>query len=150
MTTTTTSSRRQAVLEAVVARLQAIEVANGYATDAGQTVFLGEAPALGPDDPPVAIAVVARDTQPAPNRFEVLPIEIQAIAKADLNQPYMAAETVFSDVARAMELTDRTLGGLVKDIEIGPTRLLPRDDGSTAVGTSIVYELSYVRVWGTP
>lgn len=143
-------TRRQAILEALVARVQAIAVSHGFNTDAGLTVFLGDAPQLGPDDPPAAIAVVPRETRPQSERMEMLPIEIQALAKADLEQPYLAAEAILSDIVTAVELEDRTLGGLVKFMEIGPTRLLPREPGSTTVGTAILYELMYVRVYGTP
>ena len=143
-------TRRQAILEALVARVQAIAVSHGFNTDAGLTVFLGDAPQLGSDDPPVAIAVVPRETRIQSERMEILPVEIQALAKADIDQPYVAAEAMLSDIVTAVELEDRTLGGLVKFMELGSTRLLPREPGSTTVGTAILYELIYVRVFGIP
>jgi hypothetical protein len=107
---------------------------------------------LGADDPDTAIAIVVQDTAPqyqGENVFEVLPVEIQALAKADLDEPWIAAEEILSRCITAIELTDRTLGGLVKRmIEIGPTRTLPREEGSTTVGIAITYRAPYSRRWG--
>lgn len=143
-------TRRQQILAAVIARLTVIEMANGFQTDAGATVTLGDVVALGPDDPVTVIGVVAEDTQPLRDRMELLPVDLQAITRADLEQPYVQAEIVIADIAQAMELADRTLGGLVKEMEVGATRLLPREPGSTTVGVAVRYELTYVRVWGAP
>lgn len=145
-----TFSRRQQILEALMARVQRIERANEFQTDAGQTTFLGEAVELGKDDKPEAIAVVPGDSRPAPNRMEVIPVEIIGLAKADLDFPHVAAEAILADIAAAVELDDRTLGGLVKSMEVGPTRQLQREPGTTTVGISITYELTWVRVWGAP
>lgn len=143
-------TNRQRILEAVMARLQTIQVDAGYITDAGRRIYLGEVVDLGPDDPDDALAVVPLDTQVLPNRIEVLPVEVQAVAKADLEQPHVAIEQLLADIARAFETADRTLGGLVKYMELGPTRALPREAGSTTVGCGITYSLTYARVWGQP
>lgn len=143
------STTRQRALEAIVVLMQTIQVANQFQTDAGHAVFLGETPQLGEDDPTTAIAVVPQETRPGAHRFEVLAVEIQAVAKAALEQPYLAAETALSDIVQAMEGPDRTIGGLVKWVEIGATRLLPREPGSTTVGVGQIYELTFVRQWGT-
>lgn len=143
-------SRRQSILEALAARLQAIEINSGFQTNAGRLVFLGEAPALGPDDADEAVAIVPFDTVAEPNRMELLPVEIQGVAKASLEAPHIAAEAVLADVATAIELADRTLGGLVKTMDVNITRTLPREDGSTTVGFGVTYFLRYVREWGKP
>jgi hypothetical protein len=74
----------------------AIQVANGFSTDAGLTVLFGETPMLGPDDPPAAIAVIVGDDQsPDPyanlgdDILTQLPVDIQAIARADVDQPWL-------------------------------------------------------------
>lgn len=144
------TSRRQRRLEALVARLQVIQTSGGFQTDAGAAVFLGDTPNLGPDDPDSALVVVPGDTQPGANRMEVLPVEIQGVAKADLDRPYLAVEAMLSDVAESIELEDRTLGGLIKSMELGAARALPREDGSTVVGVGQTYLLSYIREWGAP
>jgi hypothetical protein len=147
-------SRRQDILEVFRARLQAIRLTAGFATDAGETVFLGETPELGPDAPEVAIAIVADDELPshqAENVASTLPVVIAALAKADLAQPWLAAEAVLGDIKKAVELADRTLGGLVPSyIERGATRTMQRDAGSVTVGVAIEYRCLIVERWGNP
>jgi|SRR6185369_10136330 len=148
------ASNREQVLVAVRARLRAILQAEGFRTNVGQAVFLNEVPDLGPDDPDEIIAMVVGTDQPRYQGMQVfidLPIEIQAVAKADLDDPYLTVEAVLADVKEAIELEDRTLNGLVKhQIERGPTRTLPREPGSTTVGVAIMYGFPYTEVYGAP
>lgn len=147
--------RRQLVLEAMRARLQAIEVANGFNTDAGLLVFLGEVPQLGTSDPDTAIALVPGEEIAAWNQganlLIRLPLIVSAIAKADLAEPWLAVEAIIGDVKRAIELEDRTLGGLVQRmIERGSVLVWEREPGATSVAASVTYIAPYVEGWGTP
>ena len=148
------ASRRQQILEALRARLWAIRTTAGFATDAGETVFLGETPELGPDDPEQAIAMVVEDEIPTyqgENLYTTIPIVIAALAKADLDEPWLAVEAVLGDIKAAVELADRTLGGLVtRQIQRGPTRTMQRDAGSVTVGVAIEYRCPLVEAWGRP
>lgn len=141
-------SVRQQILAAIQARLQAIQIANGFQTDAGSLVFLGESPQLGTDDPIAAVAIVPQDAQFGANRVETWSIEIQGLTKADLDQPYVAIEAIVADIQKAMELDDRSLGGLVKYVDGGSIRALPRDPGATTVGAGVFYTFTRIRVWG--
>lgn len=146
--------KRQRILETVLARLQRITVENGRLTNAGERVYLGESPELGPDDPINAIAVMVQDTDvkfQGMNIYEVMPIEIQALARADIEAPYVSAEAVLGDIVAAIEQEDRTMGGLVlRQIELGTTRVVPREAGMTTVGVGITYFCPFVRAWGQP
>lgn len=148
------SARRQLILEALRDRLALITVEHGFNTDAGATLFTGETPELGEGDPEVAIALLVRDEEPqfqGENILTRLPIEIQALAKADLNDPYLVAEQILGDIKRAVELDDRTLGGLVRrQLERGVTRTLTRQPGSVTVGVGVLYVAPYVEKWGHP
>ena len=148
------ASKREAILTALIARVSAIQVANGFATDAGAVVIVGETPELGPDDPTVALAVILGDDQPGyqgEHVFVELPIGIQALARADLEQPWLSIEAVIADIKRAVELEDRTLGGVVRRfLQRGPTRALPREPGSTTVGAVVTYIAPFVEQWGNP
>lgn len=140
-----------AILEELIARVERIR-RPAYATDAGKTIFVGETPQLGKDDPDEAIAIVPNDTQPQANRMEIWPIEIQALAKADVDEAHIVAMRVLGDIVKAVEAEDdpnRTLGGLVKRIEIGAQRTLRREPGSTTVGIGQAYFLFKVRDWGS-
>lgn len=146
--------RRQAIVEALVARLEAIRSDDEFETDAGQAVFVGETPQLGPDDPNEAIAISIGDDEvryQGENVFLVLPVTIEALVKGDLDRPYLTAERVLGDIKRAIELSDRTLGGLVRrQIERSVTRTLRREPGMTAVGIGVTYLCPYVEAWGAP
>lgn len=147
-------SQRRDILEAVLARLGTILTSNGFATDAGGTLFLGAVPELGPDDPSVAVAIIVGDdavTFQGENMFIALPLHIAAVAKADLDEPWIAVEDVLSDIKKAIELTDRTLGGLVqRQLLRGTTRTVPRDPGSLTVGVAVEYRAPYREAWGNP
>lgn len=146
--------RRQEILREFIERLETIAVANGYQTDAGQTLFIGETPALGEDDPAAAIAVLVGDEEPQYQGEQLLirlPYDVQAHVRADLDEPWLTVEQVIADIKRAVELADRTLGGLVKrQIERGAVRALPRESGSTTVGASVTYYAPYTEAWGDP
>jgi hypothetical protein len=149
-----TASTRQLILEAIKTRLEAIEMGDDFLTDAGAAVFLGFEPPFGPDDPDVAIAITVGVDSRQSGQANVqgrLPIQIAAIAKADLTEPWVAVESVLADIKRAVELEDRTLGGLVNHrLERGDTETLARDAGATTVGCVITYLADYVEGWGTP
>lgn len=148
-------STRQAILTELLNRVSAIRVANGYATDAGATVLFGEAPMLGPDDPTSAIALVVGDDQIDPTSslgddiLTLLPVEIAAIAKADVANPWVTVEAVIADIKRAVETADRGLGGLLtRGLQRGRTRSLDREPGATSIGAAIPYSATYLDAWG--
>lgn len=152
-------SKRQEILAAMLSRLEVIRADSGFNTDAGREVFLNEMPSGGEDDPDEAIVMVVEDDEPRLQGEHVLinlPLDIQAIVKAPatsraLRQAYLAAEGVLQDIKRAVELTDRRLGGLVKwQIDRGTTRTIPREPGSPYVGVAIRYALPYQEQWGRP
>lgn len=150
----TTTPRRLAIIQAMVARLEEISVANGYRTNVGADVRIGEAPHFGPDDPDEAIALVIGEDRvmyQGANLFIELPMEVHALARADIDDPWAAVEAAIADVKEAVELDDRTLGGLVpRMIERGSTRPYAREEGSLAVGAVIPYIAPYKEAWGKP
>jgi hypothetical protein len=149
-----TTPNRQLIIEALRDRLKVIEVANGFTTDAGRALFLGETPELGEGDPDAAIAMVIREDDvryQGMNLMIGLPVSIQALVKVSLDQPYLLIEALLGDIKRAVELEDRTLGGLVKrQIQRGVTRTMEREPGSTTAGVSILYVCPYTEVFGDP
>lgn len=148
------AARRQLILEAFRARLLAIQIEDGFDTDAGDHVHLGVVPELGPDDSDIAVAITVGDEASkfqGENVLSDLPVEVHALAKADLAEPWIASETVLADIKRAVELADRTLGGLVpRRFYRGPVRTRERAVGSTTVGITITYLAPIVEKWGHP
>ena len=164
-------SKRQQILTEVLTRLAEIATANGFATDAGQLLFVNESPDLGPGDPDAAIAVLVREDvithQMA--KFQIqLPIDLCAIVKVPVAEdgaaatetdpgrphPWAVTEAAIADIKRAMEIEEtppRSLGGLAAPrFERGTTRPVPRDEGSTSVGAMIRYTVPYLEGWGQP
>lgn len=153
--------RRQQILEALKRRLEAIETDavveahEPFQTDAGAAVYLGEVLELGPDDPDYVVAISPAPDQPTWSNRRVAiawDLEIQAIAKADLEEPWVTVEEVIADIKRAVELDDRTLGDLLttKGMERGATRMLEREPTSLTVGAGVTYRLMFVEAWGHP
>lgn len=151
---------RQAILEKAVELLEDIakdKTSPGgepYETDAGEHVYLNQEIDLGPDDEEVAIAIIVEDderTYQGEKIFVGLPFEVQCLARADLTDPWACVEAVVGDVKRALEIADRTWGGLViRMLERGTTRTLPRKQGTQAVGAGIMYRAAYSEGWGRP
>lgn len=158
-------SRREQILDAVLERLRAISVSEGFATDAGASVHLNEAP-LGPDDPQDTIVVCVEDDDVKSQGEGFLiqcTLTIQAIVRCaqigGIGQAYRRAEAILSDIKKAMELSDRNLitgdsprTGLLawKGLERGVTTTLKREPGSEFAGVSVGYGCKYQENWGNP
>lgn len=145
---------RLLVLKEFERRCQAIH-GSGFHTAAGHAVHLGLLPGMGPDDPDEAIAIIPGEEDPRWNAKQVLvlwPIEIHALAKATVRKPWEAVERVIADIKRAVELEDRTFGGLLRrdSIERGAVRAAEREPGSTTVGALVPYTVRILEVWGNP
>jgi len=148
-------STRQTFLEDVFrARLKTIRVTDGFNTDAGETVFLGEVADLGPDDPDTALAIVPGDIEvrrdQARKLFVQLPVEIQLVAKVSLDEPWVRIEQMLADVQKAIEVDDELIHGGERSLTYGSERVLPREAGMTTTGAGITYLATWARKWGTP
>lgn len=148
------SSSREAAIGVLKDRLESITVANGFATDAGNRVFVAERPVLGPDDPTSAIAIVVKDDQPTFQGEHVVvtvPVDLQAIVKVDVDGPWMMVEAVVADIKRAVELDRDLAGTLIRlGLERGSVRPLDREEGSEYVGAAVQYRLVMAEAWGNP
>ncbi len=145
------ASTRQLILAEITDRVETIRVASGFQTDAGAAVYVGEVPELGPDDPDVAIAIVARDESPRENDIVEWPILLAAVTKvASPSAASGAIEAILADVKAAIETPgDQTLGGLVKWIARGGRSAIPREAGSLTAGALIPYTVTFIDRWGS-
>ena len=151
------ASTRQLIVEAFRDRLELILIASGYDTDAGQDVFLGESVTFGPDDADQGIAIdvqeddVSQSMGPIPELSIRLPLDIQALAKATIAQPWVAVEEILGDIKKAVETGSATwVGTLGGELTRGTTQTLERTEGANAVGAAITYEILYTETWGAP
>lgn len=147
-------SRRQQILGAFVERLQRIMIANGYQTDVGQLVFIGERPVLGPADPAASLDVVVAADEPGyqgENVFVSLPVSVHAVVRADASKAWETVEAVIADIKMAIEI-DHELGGLLiqRGLERGPVEPRDREAGDEIVGAGVQYTLKYMEKWGAP
>ena len=155
-------SRRQEVIVAFFERLEGITIAAGFNTDAGQALFLGVEPQMGPDDPNYAIAVLIGDDDAPGFQGESiaynLPLECKVLAKVDEAKPddaWMTVEALLQDIKRAVELPsteERRLGRLLSGLGLnrGQTFTIPREPGSLKVGVSLTYSAPIKEKWGEP
>lgn len=152
------ASKREGALLEMRRRLQQIRIANDFLTDAGETVLIGEDPVFGPDDPPMAIAVMVGGGADAVRGMSGtldcrVPISVQAFIRADAaDEPMLAIEAVLADIKRAVELEDRSLDGwcLPTGLMRTGTRSLERAPGSEFVGAAVDYEAQFEEGWGKP
>lgn len=148
--------RRKLIIEKLRDRLEAIQKVNGYATDAGLYLFYA-AVNLGPDDPQLGIVFIPGDTvtdvEVDDKKVIVLPVEIHAVAKDNLDDPLLVVEDIIGDIKRAIESPENAkhdLEGLALKLSAGEVGALPRPEGSTTIGARLLYEVEYVEVWGDP
>ena len=146
-------TRRLLILERLGALAGTITKANGYDSDAGQKVFIGASPELGPADPDFAIAIVPGDELAVEDGriSNTFPVAVQAIGKAEAADAWINLELLLGDLKAAIELEDRTLGAILKGVmKRGPTRTLERPPGATTIGVEVFYQCPYVDEWGNP
>lgn len=152
-------SRRELAFDDLLTRLSSITRAKGFNSDAGEHIFMGEAPAWGEGDPAEAIVVDVRDDQPEMRGSiveTVVPIAIQAAVPVDLPDPWRTIERLVQDIKRAVEQTDpidgqhSLAGSMPNGLERGVTSQIRRTAGATYVGAEVVYTVSFEEPWGQP
>lgn len=151
------ASRREQIIAALVERAQAITRFDGFNTDAGKSLVVGESVALGPDDPDTVLVLLIGDddvaTWQAGKVFYRLPFRFQVISKAGREETWRDVEQLLQDVKRAIEQSDdRQLGGLLNypGLERQPARVLRREPGAVDVGVELVYMAPLQETWGNP
>ena len=157
------TSRRQAALEDLRARLAFITMANGYNTDAGKNIFLGEAPKWGPDDPPVGLAIAIGDDSPQIQGGLITaatPLQVWAVVPVGSEAPLVVIEAIIADIKEAVEIeqdgsVDRALGVVdgstatePRGLARGVTRALRREEGSEYVGAAVECVATFQERWG--
>jgi hypothetical protein len=147
-------SRRQNILSELMVRLGRINTSNGFQTAAGDLLFIGERPVLGPSDPAQSIAVSVKPDIPGyqgENIAMELPVAIAAIVRADTDQAWASIEAIIADIKEAVEI-DHDFGGLLdpRGLERGTTEPYDRESGDTVVGATVNYTFRYREQWGAP
>lgn len=147
-------SQRQKAIATLRTRVRNIRTGLGFQTNVGETVILGERPALGDSDPDAAVVMVVGEddiTHQAEDVTTWVPVGIQALAKASIDDPWMTVEAVIADIKQAVEI-DHDLGGTLprRGLERVSVAPLDREEGSTFVGAVVAYRLLTKEKWGAP
>lgn len=146
-------SRRREAIRAFKALLTGIKRADGYFTDAGEVIAVGEAYQLGPDDPDVVLAMIVNDEDMLAPQGDVkravhLPIDVVVLVRPNLDDVIGSIEDGIEDVRRAVE-ADRTLGGiLINTLRLGRIRTLPRESATATAGAVLPYTLPVSDAYG--
>lgn len=139
-----------------MAQLATIDGTGSFVTAAGTKIYQGFLPQLGPDDTYPCLAVCISDDEVGNQQARVvlqLPIDIYVVVPIGSESAvWTEVEAALADVKRALELEDRTLGGLLGNERVrrGPTRNLERESAGVVAGVVIRYTLPYFEEWGQP
>lgn len=149
-----TASRRELAIDAILERLRAIAVNDGYATDLGASVTVNEFPEFGPNDPRETLVLLVGDDELRSQGhwfLYTMPVSVLVLVDAESEDGWRTVERGIADVKRAMELDDHTLGGLVSGtFERGAVEVIPRQPGSSAIGAIVPYLMPMKEGWGAP
>lgn len=143
------------IINACFARLQAVQVANGFNTDAGLRVYRGRRTFDFEGDYPV-FSVWSPENTPADNRHNerhdlTLSVVVEGHALADLDNPNDAAQDLLGDIKQALFLAaDRTMGNLVADLRWTAEATEVPEDGGQVVSVRVFAEASYPELYGDP
>lgn len=142
---------RQAIA-AIITRLQAIQIAAGYNTNAGSRVYLGVR-GFDANSNTFPLLSVFSGTERAERltagRYRCRREMMITGYVDDVTAPTNALEYLIEDVQRALELADETLGGLVHSLEYDGIDLhAPREDGGEISALALRYIIEYDRGYG--
>lgn len=160
-------SKRSAALLDLRSRLAWITVENGYSSDIGKQITMGEVYVLGEDDPKTGLAIMVGDdsSESSGQRTESeVPVEVACYIPVGTDDPVLVIEDMIEDIKRAVEIeptpdNDRALGTITDGVlygtlpmgvSRGQIRAIPREPGSPIVGASVTYLLQFQEDWGQP
>lgn len=150
------SPKRLRILYALRERLRVINQAAGYYTDVGRDVRLDRRDPDYEEAPLCHLYFETGEVSAAQNERTRIgqPVTIVAVAKLKSNEPEELGEFLLADIQRAIELDDRTLGGLLSRAAEGlqpvAFEISMPDSGSDIVAAAISYAAPYIRTSGDP
>lgn len=154
---TDTSPKLMRILQAVSNRLTQIRMASGYYTDAGQQVVRGQYTLDHTQLPGCAVYLASRSPVGTPRGASNCDAElvIEVIATFGDEHPEDLATMLAGDVQRAIESTDRTLGGLLSASENGGItwqgeEIYYPENSDKQVGVRVTYAAPHIRHSGDP
>ena len=148
--------KRLRILYAVRDRLQVINQAAGYYTDVGRDVRLDRRDPDLEHAPLCHLYFEAGEVQRTQNERQSIdqPVTIVAVAPLKSHEPEELGEMLLADIQRAVELNDRSLGGLLslatEGLQPVAFEISMPESGSNVVAAAISYAAPYIRPSGDP
>jgi hypothetical protein len=105
------SSKRQQIIDAIIARMQGISIANGYGSDLGASVHDFETNFDDEDLPALSICdtvtenSLINDQPTATNQIDKMPVQLRIFCKSGTRAAQL--RTMISDVNRAIKIDPR-------------------------------------------
>jgi hypothetical protein len=150
-------TRAYDLLASLVPRLQAVRLANGYATEAGQSVLLGPIPAqAGERMPYIRVHETDAAADDAMRNRPQAKLRVQFLAEAyaeqkDAAQIMATGHVLVGDLKKAL-FGDalRDLEGRVIDAQFEGYRILPPDEGSATLVAQVRGSYIFVDHFNAP
>lgn len=153
-------SKANDIAQGIITRLSAITRADGYATDAGGSVYRGRkavpaVPALVLIEPEDLIESQALDGSSDPagrviNAQIMLPFDIQGIASCEPDEHMSVGHALVADIKRAIFSSDLRFGGLATHTRYVGRVIDPRADGDTTVNVMVQIRVGIVENLANP
>lgn len=145
------------VLLALKARLQQITVANGFRTDAGLNVFLGNTALHGNEIPGITILENEDPFEVEEHGNKTLEggeYICQAIAAASPANPFETGHKLLADMKQAMFLADRQeterLDGLESVLRYRGRKVFQREPGEKHTYANLIIAVEHIESRGDP
>jgi len=144
------------IINAVASRVQEIQIANGYYTDAGLDVRLDEREPHEDDVPCASVWLDPGEIGQTQNSRQRVTQSINVVAYGVLTGrgAQVDGAELLADIQRAVETDDRTLTGLLLDsvygIQAQTFEVIMPESGVNAVAARITYAIPHVRKSGDP
>jgi len=147
-------SKKRRIVDAVVARLQTITVANGYNTGAGARVYRGRVEFTASDPLPVLTVLqdnVFVESDRGERMLLALPLGVQGIVTVDRDNPSDAVDDLEADILTALfAVGDDTLSDLVSEIKQAGRIYSDIEAGTTVAGLSVNTDIKFIERVGDP
>lgn len=131
----------------LVARVAAITVGNGYATDIGLRVFEGRR-RLDESHIPCAVVVEGEDSPTSQQLGKIknaVRYAVEGVASCDPDNPNIVGRAIVADLKKAIWGSDVTFGRTVISLEYLGRTIAPREDGQNTVSASVEFSVSYAE-----
>jgi hypothetical protein len=145
------------LLASLVPRLQAVRLANGYASESGQSVLLGPIPRQHDERLPyIRLHETDAAAEDAMRNRPQAKVRTSFMAEAYAEQPQASqimatGHELVGDLKKAMfGDTARDLDGRVMDAQFEGYRIVPPDDGSTVIVAQVRGSFVFVDHFNAP